>query len=181
MKFKNKEKISDRKAYQHDWERRKNTCKLEKIEKVKQILVISLVTKILDRVASHFGLLSVPHQGWPNLTLSNYISFIRKQKCIFEVRLQEPIRQISFKTHRIQQFLFIDPWIAVLMVLSLYHQCISSLPDTSIFKNVRNLTSYPSLAEICGLTVKLYHLLLSLKKEDKVKWSVSSKSRSKCS
>lgn len=167
MKFKNKKKRSDRKAYEHDWERR-NICKLEKIEKVTQIFVISLVTKRLDRVASHFGLLSVPHQGWPNLALSNYISFIRKQKCIFEVRLQEPIRQISFKTHRMQLFPFIDPRIAVLMILSVYHQCISSLAATLVFKNLRNLISYPRLAGICGQTVELYHLLLSLKKEDKV-------------
>lgn len=136
--------------------------------KITQILVISLVTKRLDRVASHFGFLSVPHQGWPNLTLSNYISFITKQKCIFEVRLQKPIRQISFKTHRMQQLSFIDPWIAVLMILSLYHQCVSSLAATLAFKNFRNLISYPSLAGICGLTVQLYHLLLSLKKEDKI-------------
>lgn len=126
------------------------------------------MTKRIDKVASHFGFLSAPHQGWPNLALSNYISFITKQKCIFEVRLQEPIRQISFKTQRMQQFSFIDLWIAVLMVLSLYHQCISSLGATLVFKNFRNLISYPSPAGICRLTLELYHLLLSLKKEDKV-------------
>lgn len=157
-----KGKKNYRQAQQHDWERRKNIYKLEKIERVIEILVISLVTKRLDTVPSSFGFLSVPHQGWPNLTLSNYMSFITK-KYIFEVRLHEPIRQISLKTHRMQQFSFVDPWTAVLMALSLDYQRISSITATLVFKNVRNLISVPSIAGICGLTVQLYLLLLSLK------------------
>lgn len=158
---------------------------MEKIEIITQISVISLVTKRLDMVPSSFGFPSVPHQGWPTLTLSNYISFITR-KYIFEVRLHEPIRQISFKTHRMQQFSFFDPWTAVLMALSLDYKCISSITAALVFKNIRNLISVPSLAGICGLTVQLYLLSLSLKnikrtKTRPVKWSVSSKSRSKCS
>jgi len=119
-------------------------------------------------VPSRFGFLCVPHQGRLNLALSNYMSFITK-KYIFEVRLHEPVRQISFKTHRMQQFSFVDPWAAVLMALSLDYQWISSITDILVFKNVRNLNSIPSLAGICGLTVQMYLLLLSLKNTKRTK------------
>lgn len=87
--------------------------------------------------------------------------FITK-KYIFEERLHAPIMQISFKTHRMQQFSFVDPWTAVLMALSLDYQYTSSIRATLVFKNVKNLISVPTLAGIYGLTVQLYLLLLSL-------------------